>query len=518
MTERNFGQTVQTWIGTVVNVMDPHQSGRVQVRVFGRHDDTVNIPNADLPWAQVVQPVTSAARGRMGTAPVGLVVGSRVFGQWLDSDRQYPLIMGSVGRAGTAIPGQTDGGAPAVNTAVGSIPGPTQNNISNPYSSLFESRVTIQDIDSGNADIDSVELGTGAVMTEAVEEGMSFPKDPTTGSAEPNETNVLEILRRVDPMSAISALPCLPSNALQLQLQIDLGSIAANLINIVSNAITGAILRIIDTIGAGINSVLNTIALAANGIANFGDALNALATGGLCGAPRALASIDAGTQSLARSYSSLQKAAQQFGNAPGEIRRSLGIAGDTIRSNVPSALFVPVSVSLTAPTGFVQEYYSADADPYPGYIRWNDPLNPSASPVFTLRNGQPNFASASEHVQYDTELDATRSLRGALTSGSLSGTALSAIMNQVVTTGQTQGLLRTLGGGFNPTSIAGMASLALRVAPTIISAVQGNFQARISVSILPNASAVQNAVTNFTRVQTSLAMRRARFETALRRI
>jgi hypothetical protein len=63
-----------------------------------------------------------------------------------------------------------------------------------------------------------------------------------------------------------------------------------------------------------------------------------------------------------------------------------------------------------------------------------------------------------------------------------------------------------------------MAALAARVAPTIISAVQGNFQARISVSLLPNASAVQQAATNFTRVQTALAMRRARFETALRRI
>lgn len=518
MTERNFGQNVQSWIGVVVNVMDPQYSGRVQIRVFGRHDDTVNIPDADLPWAQVIQPVTSAARGRMGTAPVGLVVGSRVIGNWLDSDRQYPLVMGSVGRAGAPIPGQTVNGAPAVNTALGSIPGPTQNNISNPYSSLYESRVTIQDIDSGSANIDGVNLGEGAVMTEAVEEGMSSAKFGTTGSAESSETNVLEILRRVDPMSKISALPCLPTNALQLQLQIDLGSIATNLINLVSNAITGAILRIIDTIGAGINQILNTIALAANGIANFADALSALATGGLCGAPKALASINAGTQSLARSFSSLQKAVQTVSNVPGEIRRSLGLASDTIVSNAPSALFVPVRLALSVPTGFVQEYYAANSDPYPGYIRLNDPNDPSAEPVFVLRNGQPNFASASQHVQYDTELAATGLLRNALTGGSLSGSVLTSIMDKIVSTGQTQGLLRTLGGSFIPTSIAGMAALTLKLAPTVIAAVQGNFQVRISVSVLPDTSAIQNAVTNFTRVQTSLAMRRARLETALRRI
>lgn len=518
MTERNFGQNVQAWIGTVVNVMDPQRSGRVQIRVFGRHDDTVNIPDADLPWAQVTQPTTSAARGRIGTAPVGLVVGSRVVGNWLDSDRQLPLVFGSVGRAGAPIPGQTVDGAPAVNTAFGSIPGPTQNNISNPYSSLFQSRVTVIDIDSGSVNIDGVELGLGAVMTEAVEEGMSFAKDPTTGSAEPGETNVLEILKRVDPMSLTSVLPCLVPNALQLQLQIDLGSIATNLINLVSNAITGALLRIISVIGAGIDSVLNAISLAANSIANFADALSALATGGLCGAPRALASINAGTQSLAKSFSSLQRAGQQFGNVPGEIRRSLGLAAETIVSNIPSAIFAPISLSLTVPTGFIQEYYDAESDPFPGYIKFIDPNDPSAEPVFVLRDGQPNFKSASEHVQYDTELFATRSLSSAIIGGTLTGSVLSSIMDQVVTTGQTQGLLRTLGSGFNPSSIAGMISLGLRLAPTVIAAVQGNFQVRISVSILPDTSAIQNAVTNFTRVQTSLAMRRARLETALRRI
>jgi hypothetical protein len=517
MTERNFGQTVQNWIGIVTNVMDPHQSGRVQVRVFGRHDDRVNIPDSDLPWAQVVQPVTSSARGRMGTAPVGLVVGSRVFGQWLDSDRQYPLILGSVGRAGSIIPGQTEDGAPAVNTAVGSIPAATQNNVSNPYSSLFDSRVSIEQIDSGQVDIDNVELGTGTVMTEAVEEGMEFAKAPTTGSAEPNETDVLAILQRVDPMSAISALPCFPSNAIQLQLQIDLGSIAASLINTISNAITGALLRIIDTIGAGIDSVLNAISAAANGIANFRDALGALQAGGICGAPRALASINAGTQSLARSFASIQRARQQFGNAPGAIRQSLGIAATTI-SNIPTAIFRPVQVLVSAPVGYVQEYYRADQDPYPGYIRWFDPNNNDAERVFTLRDGQPNFGSAAEHVQFDVEQQATSAFRNALFSGPLTSATLSNIMNQVVGVGQAQGLLRSMGSGFNPSSIAGMAALAARVAPTIISAVQGNFQARISVSVLPNASAVQQAATNFTRVQTALAMRRARFETALRRI
>lgn len=516
MTERNLGQTVKMWIGTVTNVMDPHQSGRVQVRVFGLHDDFVNIPTADLPWAQVTQPTTSAARGRIGTAPVGLVVGSRVFGLWLDTDQQYPLVMGSLGRAGEIIQGQTQDGAPAVNTAVGSIPGATQNNVSNPYSSLYDSRITIQTIDSGQENIDGVPLGTGTVMTESVEQGMQFAKLPTTGSADASETNVLEILRSVDPSSFISALPCLPTNALQLQLQIDLGSIAAGLISAVTNAVTSALLQLMDSLG--VNQVLNAIEQAANGIANFRDALDALTTGGLCGAPRALSSINAGTQALARSYSSIQSAAQKFGNAPNAIRESLGIAGSNIISNIPTAAFRPVVISVSVPVGYVQEYYAANIDPYPGYIKWVDPNDPSATPVFTLRDGQPNFRSATEHIEFDIQQTAFNALRNSISGGAIASSALSSVMNQVVGVGQIQGLARTLGSGFNPQSIAGMAALALRVAPTIIAAVQGNFQIRISASILPNASQVQSAVAGFTRVQTSLAMRRARLETALRRI
>ena len=35
---RSLGQPVGWWVGIVTNVMDPHRSGRVQVRVFGRQD------------------------------------------------------------------------------------------------------------------------------------------------------------------------------------------------------------------------------------------------------------------------------------------------------------------------------------------------------------------------------------------------------------------------------------------------------------------------------------------------
>lgn len=516
MTERNFGEIVQSWIGTVTNVMDPHQSGRVQVRVFGRHDDVTNIPDSDLPWAQVLQPITSAARGRIGTAPVGAVVGSRVYGVWLDRDHQYPLVLGTVGRAGTPQQGQTEGGAPAIDISQGSIPPATQNSPSNPYSSLFPSRVPVQQIDSGQQNIDSVPPTTGVAVTQAVEEGMQFATTPTTAAADANQTDVLQILRTVDPTSALAAIPCLPTQALNIQIELNLGSIAAGLINMVADAVTGALLELMSILG--VDQVINAIDQATRAIANFSDALAAIQSGGICGAPRALAQIGAGTQALARSYSSIQGAIQRVGKAPDAIRQVLGQTAARIEANVVTGTFRPLTISATAPTGYVQEYYTAQADPYPGYIRWYNPIDVSAQAVFTLRNGQPNYASAQEHVRYQTQGTTLQALRTPITQGNLSAGVLTTVMTNAISFGQAEGLIRTLGNGFNPQSIAGMAMYAAVVAPQIIGAVQGIFQNGISVSVLTNTSALQQAATRFTRAQTMLEMRRARLESAFRRI
>lgn len=511
MPESDFGNRVQSWIGIVTNINDPHQSGRVQVRVFGRHDDVANIPDADLPWAQVLQPVTSAARGRIGTAPVGMIVGSRVYGNWLDNDHQYPLIMGTVGRAGAPIPGQTDGGAPAVNTALGSIPGATQNDVNNPYSNLSPTRVTITDIDSNSTNVDAVPLGDGVVVTSAVEEGMQFATLPTTCSADTNETDVLAILQQVDPAGALSALPCLQTNAIQISLSIDLGSIAAGFINMLTDAVTRTLLSLIDQLG--INNILNAIDAAGAALDNFTDAFNALQSGGLCSAPAALNSISAGTQALARSVSQIKTAAAKAGNAPNAIRSILQRESDNILSRVATSAFVPVSIVVTAPAGYVQEYYAYDSDPYPGYIRWIDPTGAGTS-VFTARNGQPNYISAAQHTSYDVGSSLQKDLVQSIRTGSLNTNSLQNALTRATGLGQASALLRTIGAN-NPTQTL---LLAARLLPSLYSTLTSVFTNGISVSILPNAGAIQQSVNRFTQAQTILATRRARMENAFRRL
>ena len=514
MTERNFGESTSVppvWVGIVANVMDPHRSGRVQVRVFGRHDDTVNIPDEDLPWAQVLQPVSSAGIGRIGTAPVGLVVGSRVMGNWLDRDQQLPVIIGTVGRAGSPIEGQTENGAPAINTELGSIPGAAQNSPNNPYTVLASDRISIAEIDGGAAEIVEVPISAGEVVTNAVEEGMQYAETPTTGSGNPEEGDVLQLLRQVDPRNTISALQCFPPAATKISISIDLGSIAAGFINMVADALTRTLLDLMESLG--INSVLRAIDQAAAALANFKSAFDALRSGGICGAPAALNSMATGTRALARSYANIQTAIQRGANSPQTLRRRLGYTQQEIRSRTPTELFRPVSVVVTAPTGYVQEYYSFDRDPYPGYIRWNDPTG-AGTPVFTLRNGQPNYVSAVQHSSFDVSGAIRSSLLGAIRTGRLNTTNLQSILTQATGVAQASALKRVIGSGDPSQIIAAAASLV----PAIFASINGLFNPSISISVLPNTDAITKSMERFTASQTVLATRRAQMENAFRSI
>ena len=85
--------------GVVENRKDPMFLGRVKVRCIGFHtDDKTLIPTGDLPWADVIQPVTSAAISGIGTTPTGLVEGTHVFGFFRDGrEAQEPVILGTSG-------------------------------------------------------------------------------------------------------------------------------------------------------------------------------------------------------------------------------------------------------------------------------------------------------------------------------------------------------------------------------------------------------------------------------------
>jgi hypothetical protein len=89
------------WVGQIESKKsdDPKQSGRYRVRVVGQHlKDCDAVPTDELPWANVMMPVTTPYTDGLTTgASVGLEPGCWVLGFYLDSDKQKPIIMGSIG-------------------------------------------------------------------------------------------------------------------------------------------------------------------------------------------------------------------------------------------------------------------------------------------------------------------------------------------------------------------------------------------------------------------------------------
>jgi hypothetical protein len=100
-----YGDQTRWFFGSVVDVMDPEKLGRVKVRVFGVYDskDEENknlIADNDLPWAQIVVPVTTGIHEGKGQN-LGLLVGTQVFGMFLDGkSSQLPMVIGTVPKKG----------------------------------------------------------------------------------------------------------------------------------------------------------------------------------------------------------------------------------------------------------------------------------------------------------------------------------------------------------------------------------------------------------------------------------
>jgi hypothetical protein len=84
--------------GIVESRDDPLQLGRVRVRVFGIHSDSVSdVPTDKLPWAQVILPANNGSNSGVGWSPNGIVEGTMVLVYFADgTDFQKPVVIGSV--------------------------------------------------------------------------------------------------------------------------------------------------------------------------------------------------------------------------------------------------------------------------------------------------------------------------------------------------------------------------------------------------------------------------------------
>lgn len=92
-----YGDETRWFVGVVVDINDPLQLGRVKVRIYGIHTgNQSDISHFDLPWAQVVTPITEGGSSGIG-ANTGIKPMALVFGLFMDGkNSQMPIIIGSL--------------------------------------------------------------------------------------------------------------------------------------------------------------------------------------------------------------------------------------------------------------------------------------------------------------------------------------------------------------------------------------------------------------------------------------
>ena len=495
MTERDFGSG--RWIAEVVNVKDPDQSGRVQIRIFGRHDDKENIKDEDLHWAIPMQPVTSAAYGKIGQTPLGLVRGSKVYGEWFDLDNQLPIILGSLGKAGDPKEGgDTTDGIPEIDTKKGSIPGPAQNYNDptpiNPYSNLFGSKIDINKINNEKSEdfktIATYTPTTGIINNEKVDEKLKEPKKPTTASAKKDDTSdVLDIVKQVDPDKKSRVLPGAADGFKQVQNIMSMTS-PAGISKLLSGGIQGAIGNIAKNLGlANVMGPLNQVLKQANLPPEIQNALRG-----------ALANVAKTAMSSDGKYNS-----NAISTTIPTINPSKG---------APSSNLI---VSVVAAT-YVQQYFTLENEPHPGYIQWKD--STSDKIVYTLRGQEPHYPSAQAHIQGNSASQIVNTLGPLLTKISQTGSASTADITKLATTltksmdgVSADGLSKVLGKGADLKTIIKMAS---KLIPNIAGAISKLTDGHLPKSVL-DAGKVGSSMNDFTKNQSLLAMKKKEMKTAV---
>ena len=92
-----LGKNFHWFIGVVEDRHDPLKVGRLRVRCLGIHTgDKLTLPTADLPWASVLLPTTSAGISGLGQSPSFIVEGAWVWGYFRDESKQEPVVVGTM--------------------------------------------------------------------------------------------------------------------------------------------------------------------------------------------------------------------------------------------------------------------------------------------------------------------------------------------------------------------------------------------------------------------------------------
>lgn len=88
--------TFTPFFGVVEDLNDPDKEGKLRVRIYGYNSaDRSTLPTDYLKWFPTVVSNSAGISG-LGSSPTGYLVGSFVFGFYIDKDKQDGIILGSI--------------------------------------------------------------------------------------------------------------------------------------------------------------------------------------------------------------------------------------------------------------------------------------------------------------------------------------------------------------------------------------------------------------------------------------
>jgi len=203
------------FVGVVEDRQDPQTLGRLRVRCLGYHTEGLDkLKTEDLPWAHVMNPITSATVSGLGQSPLGAVEGTWVVGFFQDgSDAQQPIIIGTLPGVPSELPDtgskkgfqdavngaypkykETDVNRLAVNSQSVDTSGRSADVEDNPHSSLTIRRAD-RTTKIGRADFNQVDLrvaNAGEPDTLPGDDGTEFDEPKTPYAAQYPHNHVYE--------------------------------------------------------------------------------------------------------------------------------------------------------------------------------------------------------------------------------------------------------------------------------------------------------------------------------------